>query len=150
VNDPTVGGNRNSLVATVTIGGRPATYGNLYNRSAQSDDPAYVIRTAELYLIRAEARAWQTNLKGAREDLNAVRNRAGLGSVEPATQDEILLAIENERRIEFAFEAHRWFDLVRTERIDDVLGITDTRKWLFPLPLVDIGADVDLKQNPGY
>ncbi|MBC7923856.1 MAG: RagB/SusD family nutrient uptake outer membrane protein [Ferruginibacter sp.] len=150
VNNPATGGNRNALVATIAIGGTTATYGNLYARSRERDDPAYLIRLAELYLIRAEARAQQNNLAGALADLNAVRKRAGLAEATAATPEAVQLAIENERRIEFAFEAHRWFDLVRTERADDVLGITDRNKWLFPIPFVDIGADPDLEQNPGY
>ncbi len=150
VNDPASGGGRNQLVATVTSGTSTSTYGNLYNRSAQRDDPAYIIRIAELYLIRAEARAQQDKLVEAAADLNAVRARAGLTPTSATTKEELLLAIENERRVEFAFEAHRWFDLVRTRRADDVLGLTDERKWLYPIPFVDIGADKDLEQNPGY
>jgi len=149
------GGNRTSLLASVVIGANTFTYGALYSRAGLRDDPAYVLRLAELYLIRAEARARQDKLddtNGAAADLNAVRTRAGLGATPASTRDALLLAIEEERRLEFAFEAHRWFDLVRTERADDVLGITDSRKWLFPIPLVDIGADIDLAddQNPGY
>jgi len=151
----TQGGNRTSLLATVTSGATTFTYGNLYSRSGLRDDPAYILRIAELYLIRAEARAQQDKvlgLDGAAADLNAVRTRAGLAGSTAVTKAEALQAIEDENNLEFAFEAHRWFDLVRTKRADDVLGITDTRKWLFPIPFVDIGADVDLTgdQNPGY
>lgn len=148
-NDVTIGGGRSSLLASTTSGGQTFIYGNLYNRSAQRDDPAYVLRIAEQYLIRAEARAQLNNLTGAAADLNAVRARAGLLPTTAATQDELLLAIENERRLEFAFEAHRWFDLVRTERADDVLGVTDTRRWLYPIPLAEVAAS-GLRQNPGY
>lgn len=149
------GGNRSSLLASVTTGTTTSIYGNLYSRSGLRDDPAYILRIAELYLIRSEARAKQNKLDGttgAIADLNAVRTRAGLSGTTALTQSDVILAIENERRLEFAFEAHRWFDLVRTKRAGDVLEITDTRKWLFPIPFVDIGADVDLggEQNPGY
>lgn len=150
VNTAAVGGSRNTLIATVTSGTTTSTYGNLYNRAAQRDDPAYVLRIAELYLIRAEARIQQNKLAEAAADLNTVRSRAGLLPTTATTRDALLLAVENERRIEFAFEAHRWFDLVRTRRADDVLGITDERRWLYPIPFVDIGADPDLEQNPGY
>jgi hypothetical protein len=150
VNNPTVGGGRNALISTITIGTTTTTYGNLYYRSAQRDDPAYVIRVAELYLIRAEARAQQGKLKEALEDLDAIRMRAGLQKSSAVTKDEVLLAIENERRIEFAFEAHRWFDLARTKRTGAVLGISDPNKWLFPIPFNDVAADPDLQQNPGY
>ena len=63
---------------------------------------------------------------------------------------EILLAIENERRIEFAFEPHRWFDLVRTGRAAAVLNITDANKLLLPIPAEQRLIDKALDQNPGY
>jgi hypothetical protein len=144
------GGNRNVLLSTVRSGTTDFVYGNLYNRAAQRDDPAYVIRLAELYLIRSEARARQGKLTDALTDLNVIRSRAGVPAATAATADALLLAVENERRVEFAFEADRWFDLVRTGRAGAVLGITDQRKWLFPIPFNDIAADADLTQNPGY
>jgi hypothetical protein len=150
LNDPTVGGSRSALLASTTINGAAAIYGNLYSRSAQRDDPSYVLRVAELYLIRAEARARQGKLTLALADLNAVRSRAGVPASTAAMADALLLAIENERRVEFAFEADRWFDLVRTGRAATVLGVTDTKKWVFPIPYNDLVADPDLEQNPGY
>jgi hypothetical protein len=146
VNDPLIGGNRNTLVAKDN---QNRWYGNLYYRNPSSD-PSFVIRVAELFLIRAEARAHQDNLPGASADLDAVRIRAGLTGSTAATKDEILLAIENERRIEFALEPHRWFDLVRTNRAQAVLGITDTRKLVLPLPAQQILLDDALDQNDGY
>lgn len=146
VNDPLVGGDRNKLVAKDNQG---RWYGNLYYRSPASD-PSFVIRTAELYLIRAEARAWQNNFPGALNDLDAVRDRSGLNGSSAANQSEILLAIENERRIEFGLEPHRWFDLVRTGRAADVLNITDPTKLLLPLPTQQLLLDEALDQNPGY
>jgi hypothetical protein len=150
LNDPAVGGSRSALLASTVIGGATVTYGNLYSRSAQRDDPSYVLRLAEQYLIRAEARARQGRLSEAVADLNAVRTRAGLAGTDAVTAEQLLLAIENERKIEFAFEADRWFDLVRTGRAGTVLGVTDQRRWLFPIPFNDLVADPDLVQNPGY
>ncbi|WP_207432967.1 RagB/SusD family nutrient uptake outer membrane protein [Sabulibacter ruber] len=150
VSNPAIGGNRSALVSK-TADGR--WYGNLYYRSPATD-PAYVIRIAELYLIRAEARAQQggtTKLEGALADLNAVRSRADLPALTPITdQAALLLAIENERRIEFAFEPHRWFDLVRTDRAAAVLGLTDARRYVLPLPVDEITLDKALVQNEGY
>jgi starch-binding outer membrane protein, SusD/RagB family len=147
VNDATVGGNRSTLVAKTSQG---LWYGNLYYRSPATD-PAYVLRIAEQYLIRAEARAQQPGkLTDALTDLNAVRNRAGLTNSTAVTQNDILLAIENERRIEFAFEPHRWFDLVRTDRAAAVLGVTDKNKWVLPVPANEVLIDVALKQNFSY
>ncbi len=149
VNDPLIGGNRSTLVAK-TAGG--LWYGNMYYRSPATD-PSFLIRVAELYLIRAEARAQLggAKLTDAISDLNAIRTRAGLTGTTAVTQSEILLAIENERRIEFAFEPHRWFDIVRTGRAGAVFGITDPNKLLLPIPVSQIQASKDaVKQNLGY
>jgi hypothetical protein len=114
-----------------------------------------VLRLAEQYLIRAEARAWQNNLTGAATDLNAVRARAGLGATAANTQAGLLTAIAHERRVELFTEwGHRWFDLKRTGALDAVLGplkptwTSDAR--LLPIPLQEIAADPNLTQNPGY
>lgn len=146
VNDPTIGGNRSALVAKTSAG---LWYGNLYYRSPATD-PAYIIRIAEEYLIRAEARAQLNKLDDSRVDLNAVRDRAGLTATAAVSQADILLAIENERRIEFALEGHRWFDLVRTGRAAAVLGVTDTKKNILPIPVDQLNVDPALTQNPGY
>lgn len=146
VNDAAIGGNRNALVAKTSAG---LWYGNLYYRSPATD-PAYILRIAELYLIRAEARAQQNELTDAVSDLNAIRNRAGLANSTATTQSDILLAIENERRIEFAFEPHRWFDLVRTGRAAAVLGVTDTWRYVLPVPSSEVLVDGSLDQNYGY
>jgi hypothetical protein len=156
LNNPLIGGTRSVLVAKDN---QNRWYGNLYYRSPATD-PSYVIRIAELYLIRAEARANQAadgatvaddKVLTATADLNAVRDRAGLEATTAATKADVLLAIENERRVEFAFEAHRWFDLVRTGRAATVLNITDTRKYLMPLPNDQLLIDPALRpNNPGY
>lgn len=146
VRDEQIGGDRSVLIADEG----DVIYGNLYHRSGTGDDPAYLLRVAEQYLIRSEARVHLNNLSGAAADLNQVRQRAGIADTEAVTGNELLLAIENERRIEFAFEGHRWFDLVRTGRAGDVLEVTDTDRWLFPIPLNDLNADDDLTQNNGY
>jgi len=149
VNNPLIGGNRNVLVAKTSAG---LWYGNLYYRSPATD-PAYIIRIAELYLIRAEARAQLENLSaatGALADLNIIRDRAGLAASTAITKGEILLAIENENRIEFALEPHRWFDLVRTGRAAAVLGLTDLTKYVLPVPATELLADNSLEQNAGY
>ena len=145
VNDPLVGGNRSVLVA---LDNQNRWYGNLYYRSPATD-PTYVLRIAELYLIRAEARA-ELGAAGAADDLNAVRDRAGLAVTTAVTREELLLAIENERRIEFAFEAHRWFDLVRTGRATTVLNFTDVDKLVMPIPVSQLLIDRALVQNEGY
>lgn len=149
LNNPAVGGTRSALVAKDN---QNRWYGNLYYRNPASD-PTYIFRTAEAYLIRAEARAGQDKLADALTDLNAVRDRAGLTALTTtttATKDAVLLAIENERRVEFALEPHRWFDLVRTGRAAAVLNVTDPNRYLLPIPVQQRLSDPTLAQNPGY
>ena len=146
LNNPNIGGTRKALIA----GEGNNVYGALYNTSATGTDPAYLIRIAELYLIRAEARAQQDKLTEAAADLNVVRTRAEVPALTPVSKAQVLQAIEDENGVEFAFEAHRWFDLVRTKRAGEVLGISNTNFWLFPIPYSDILSDPDVTQNPGY
>lgn len=146
LNDAAIGGSRNAIIAKTSAG---LWYGNLYYRSPATD-PAYIIRMAEVYLVRAEARAQQDKLAEAAADLDAVRNRAELPNSTVSGKDELLLAIEAERKLEFPFEPHRWFDLVRTGRATAVLGVTDVNKLLLPIPAADVLIDPALDQNTGY
>jgi len=146
LNNPAIAGTRNALIA----GSGATVYGVLYNTTSTSTDPSYLIRIAELYLIRAEARAQQNNLTGSAGDLNAIRKRADVPETTAVTQADLIKAIEDENGIEFAFEAHRWFDLVRTERAGVALGLTNKNYWLFPIPYSDVLSDPDVTQNPGY
>jgi hypothetical protein len=145
LNDPAVGGGR-KILATKT---GTAIFGGI---SPTNVAAGYVIRTAELFLIRAEARAKKAtpDLTGALADLNAVRVRSGIAASTAATVDDILLAVENERRVEFALEPQRWFDLVRTGRAPAVLSLSDANKYIFPIPGAEILANPALVQNPGY
>lgn len=126
-----------------------ALFGGIFPSNIASN---YVIRTAEVHLIRAEARAKKASpdLAGALADLNAVRIRSGIKSSTASTIDEVILAIENERRVEFALEPHRWFDLVRTGRAPAVLNLNDPNKYIFPIPGGEIRTNPALIQNPGY
>jgi hypothetical protein len=115
-----------------------------------------VLRLAEQYLIRAEARAEQNNLEGCVGDLNVIRTRAGLANLPvPSTQAEALLEIAQERRIElFAENGHRWLDLKRTGQADIVLGPLKAT-WrpaakLYPIYLMELQTDPNLTQNPDY
>lgn len=123
-----------------------------------------VLRLAEQYLIRSEARARQGKISGvnsAESDLNMIRNRAGLADIHPASEAPMLFAILQERRHEFFTEwGHRWFDLKRTGEVNNVMagasplkgGIWASYKSLFPIPVVEFKRNPSLrsKQNPGY
>jgi starch-binding outer membrane protein, SusD/RagB family len=149
LNTAGTGGNRNTMIARTAPPGN-LWYGNVYYRNPRVD-PAFVIRIAEMYLIRAEARAHLNKIPEGVLDLNAVRSRAGLTPSSAATSDALLTAVEQERRLEFAQEPHRWFDLVRTGRAAAVLGVTDQNKWIMPIPINEIQAsNGHLAQNPGY
>ena len=92
-------------------------------------------------------------LAQAGADINTIRTRADLGPTGAVTADEMLLAIEQERRVEFAFEGHRWFDLVRTGRALEVLpNVTRANQTLFPIPADEIltNNSPEMIQNPGY
>ncbi|SMC59445.1 RagB/SusD family nutrient uptake outer membrane protein [Pedobacter africanus] len=158
LNDPAISGGRSALIGSVTQSGITNWFGNLYYRK-DATDPAYIFRIAEIYLIRAEARAQLNNLSagsGALSDLNQVRDRAGILPSAAVTKEQILLAIENERRIEFAWEAHRWFDLARTGRAKAVLEALDPNtkvadhEYVFPIPVTQIQLDPSLEQNKDY
>lgn len=125
-----------------------ATAGNEYN---------VVLRLAEQYLIRAEARAQiNTNLVGAQSDLNMVRTRAGLSGTKASTQATLLTAIANERKVELFGEfSHRWFDLKRTGQATAVIGALKPTTWkstavLMPIPYSQTLINTSLIQNPGY
>ena len=115
-----------------------------------------VLRLAEQYLIRAEARARLGKITEARTDVDAVRNRAGLAGLSKSlNQTQLLAAIETERLHEFFGEfGHRWLDLKRTERASTVLSPIKSN-WqptdvLFPIPQAQILINKNLTQNPGY
>lgn len=83
------------------------------------DDIIY--RYADVLLMYAECLNETSSTDEAKTYLNQVRNRAGIDGTTATTQEEMRLAIENERYVELCFEGHRWFDLVRTGRINKVM-----------------------------
>jgi len=124
------------------------------------EEYSMVFRLAEQYLIRAEARVNQNKLSEGMVDLDSVRSRAQIAlfsDINPgASQGELLLAIERERRVELFSEwGHRWFDLKRWGKAGVVLfpvksGWSDT-DVLYPIPRVERSRNPSLgDQNPGY
>lgn len=125
-------------------------YAYKYKDVSGGTDHVYVVRLAEMYLIRAEALAYSNGAVASIQDnINAVRNRAGLSNTTASTLPALKLAVENECRHEFAFEGHRWADLVRTKRATTILGI-DEKYTLFPIPLSEKQTNSLMEQNPGY
>jgi hypothetical protein len=127
--------------------------------STSISEYSMVFRLAEQYLIRAEARTHLNKMITAIDDLDEIRNRAGITLIKNTnpniSQNNLLGAIQNERRVElFAEWGHRWFDLKRTGKVDAVLSSIKLN-WqstdaLFPLPQVDIDRNHNLEQNKGY
>ncbi|MBS7234168.1 RagB/SusD family nutrient uptake outer membrane protein [Flavobacterium psychroterrae] len=126
------------------------------NATAVSKEYSVVFRLAEQYLIRAEARAQQGDLIGAKEDLNKIRTRAGLPNTIAITQQQLLIAVLQERYWEFFTEqGHRFFDLKRSSELDKTLsGIKPgwkTTDSLLPIPQNELSVNPNLRpQNPGY
>ncbi len=116
-------------------------------------EDVHVTRFAEVILIKAEAMAQLNNLDSAVAEYNKVRVRAGLLphvlGVNVTTQQEVLDAIDLERRLELAFEGDRFADMVRTGRAQPVLGIPAYQEVL-PIPLREIDVGPNITQNPGY
>ena len=120
-----------------------------------------VFRLAEMYLIRAEARTQQGNTTGAIADLDVLRERAGLPLISATNpsipQADLLTAIEQERKAELFTEwGHRWFDLRRTNRANEVLSGFGDKDWqetdvLWPVPQAELDINPNLlPQNSGY
>lgn len=140
---------------------------------ARRSDQNYVLyRYAEVLLIAAEA---QNELSGPSAEavgyVNQVRQRARNWpdkiSEVPAdvatglSKDEFRKLILEERRLEFAFEYKRWFDIKRRRLGDEVFkgenslephpGFDGTKHYLLPIPQTELDKNPNLApQNPGY
>ncbi|MGB4884578.1 MAG: RagB/SusD family nutrient uptake outer membrane protein [Ferruginibacter sp.] len=107
------------------------------------------VRLAEMILTRAECNEILSTVVGASpvDDFNAIRNRAGLGTVGTVTLDEILF----ERHLELAHEGQRINDIKRLKQSIEGFDY-DANELVLPIPLREInavGADI-LQQNDGY
>ena len=153
---------RQAINAT-TLGGGSTNLKTLkFTRVSTGDDNVVMFRLSELYLIRAEARAQiGTDLVGALADVNVIRIRAGLAANTTATTTATLMtAILKERRVEFAHEGHRFFDLKRTNLLATTIGasyfgisgtINNTFRALWPIPQREtLTSGGIIAQNTGY
>lgn len=146
-------------IGTVSDGTQTWYYPYKYKTQTVGDGPeqfSVVMRLAEVFLIRAEARVHLGDIGGAQSDLNQIRQRAGLGNTQADTENELIAAILQERRHElFTEQGHRWFDLKRTDLAASILqpikpNWKDTDR-LFPLPQRELTLNPNLEpQNPGY
>lgn len=144
-------GDSTRLRATIGYNSQKKPFGIKYNEVSSGADRVYVFRLAEMYLIRAEALAYSNgSVADIQADINKIRKRSGLPNTTADNIPSLKLAIENECRHEFAFEGHRWPDLVRTKRAAAVLGITNPDYTLFPIPLSELQTNQLMQKNPGY
>lgn len=133
-------------------------YASKYKSKSTSTSTEYsiILRLSEVYLIRAEARAHSGDLIGSKEDLNRIRNAAGLLNTYAVSQSEILEAVLKERQLELFTElGSRFFDLKRFGVLDQTLSIVktgwDSFENKFPLPETELNLNKNLKpQNTGY
>ena len=110
--------------------------------------------------MKAEALNELGRTTEAEEPLYQVRKRAGLTSraqIEGLTQAQMRDKIIHERRIELAFEGHRWFDMLRYPNnyaltfLHSIGKTAATSKHLlFPIPMQEREANNLLTQNPGW
>jgi hypothetical protein len=116
-----------------------------------------VLRLAELYLIRAEARTKLSQTALALDDVNLIRKRAGL--ITPLvglTPEQSLSEIVKQRRLELFTEwGHRWLDLKRTGLANSILAPLKGISWkdtdvLYPIPDSEITRNPNAIQNLGY
>jgi len=119
-----------------------------YRGETTKDNSGFIIRLAEVYLIRAEALGRTNGLA----DLNLIRTSRGMNALNPSdVPDDItfLNAILDERRAELNFEGHRLFDLARTGNVATVLGAAVNP--IMPIPQREIAATNGVViQNQGY
>jgi len=128
-----------------------------------------LIRSSEMLLIAAEAKARNNNLSGAALDVQQLRNaRFSVSQPLPSYSNlnEALSDILYERRLEFAFEGKRYLDLKRIGR-DINQGVSrnntdcdsfsapcelprNSYKFTLPIPQVELNANSAIQQNTGY
>ncbi|MCR8556623.1 RagB/SusD family nutrient uptake outer membrane protein [Mucilaginibacter sp. BJC16-A38] len=134
-----------------------------------------LMRYADVILMLAETNMYLGNTAVATQYLDMVRTRAGMPTYEVSSADPaysasfptLKLAILHERRVELAFEHHRWFDLLRTFTTDELvtyfhnksqanfgsalLSNFTTKDRFYPIPFNETKLDpVKMYQNPGY
>ncbi|BDC98548.1 RagB/SusD family nutrient uptake outer membrane protein [Persicobacter psychrovividus] len=136
-------------------------YNSVGISNEQSGVDWVALRYADVILLYAELLANEGMNTEAVDIVNQIRTRAGLAPKTFATQQELIDGIALERRLELAFEGHRWFDLKRYgNAIETIKAYLESENittpisdhhLLFPIPNREINlADGNLRQNDGY
>jgi len=115
-----------------------------------------LLRLADVILLLAEAENELGNSAAAISTLDQIRNRVNLPNTTASNQGDLRTAIQNERRLELAFEGHRWFDLKRTETAVNTMNAlnrnynVEAYQLLWPIPQSELDRNPNLTQNAGY
>lgn len=151
---------KSNWIGSYTLGSETWYYNYKYKHDSKvggnTTEYSIILRLAEQYLIRAEAKLMTGDLAGAKDDINVIRRTAGLNNTSAITTDELLTELIKQRRFELFTEfGHRFFDLKRTGRLDSELKPKkqgwDTNDRLWPIPQKELLANPNLNpQNPGY
>ena len=131
-----------NIDVSIAPDGRTEKYRGEQNR----DNPAYVLRVAEMYLIAAEAAGATDGLSY----INTLREKRGMAQITsvPSAADFKQLILD-ERRAELNWEGHRYYDLARMGEVENVLGMDV--KPVFPIPIREITASGgSIIQNKGF
>lgn len=150
---------KSTWIGSVTIGTETWYHAFKYKQriiAGNATEYPVILRLAEQYLIRAEAKLMLGDVAGAKDDVNLIRRTAGLSNTSAATAEELLTEIIKQRRFELFTEfGQRFFDLKRTGRLDAELKPKkagwNTSDRLWPIPENEILTNPNLgPQNPGY
>lgn len=124
----------------------------------------YIMRYADILLLKAEAAVRTADFTAAAGYINQVRTRAGLSSVAVTSETDGIAKVMAERKLELAFEGQRWFDLKRTGTAVAILSqqkdgngnilpyaaSINQNRLLWPIPQGQRDNNQNLTQNPGY
>jgi len=117
-----------------------------------------IVRLADVYLMRAEAKLRKNDAAGALTDVNTVRTSRTAYAVKPTALTSMNLdLLFRERGFELYWEMNRRTDMIRFGKYEGTWtekNSTDKNKRIFPIPQTAIDAASYLpdflKQNPGY
>jgi hypothetical protein len=143
-----------------------------YDKYPEGSDGFFIndfksMRISEMYLIRAEAYARQTQFGPAAADIQAIRTirNSPIAATSYTSLVEAITDIKAERRIELCLEGHRYVDI---KRYKDILGVgierdprdcpggtpcsiaINDRRFILPLPFAELNGNSNIQQAPGY
>ncbi|WP_316802345.1 RagB/SusD family nutrient uptake outer membrane protein [Pedobacter nototheniae] len=148
--------NRKALVAPTNIGSRPGKFNSPVSNSTETSGDFPILRCADVLLMYAEAlNEVAYGNADAFTAFNAVRTNANATIKTAATltsQADFRTAVYLERRLEFALEADRWFDIVRTNQMALVFPGIPAFRSIYPVPQAEIDNITNKNgwQNTGY